>query len=429
MRDWLPRQARRRALVSEQILARLELFGFQRVEVPPFEYADVLERGFGNSAEALRFVEPETGKIAALRSDVTPQIARLVSTRYPDGPWPARLCYRASVMRRRRERARLDQKVLQVGFELAGASEHGGDLEVLEAATSALRATGLDDFTVDLAHAQIALALLDRLPVTARADALECLALKDSAELGRVGARGGLVGRELAALVALPELHGGRELWPRAERALAGTIAEAPMRALERIWSEAVAARLAPNFVVDLGETREFYYYTGVMFHLLAEGPGEPLGSGGRYDTLFERFDLPCPAAGFAFDVSNVCWALGERGVAEVTLERVLVTGGTSEAATGVQRELRMRGVACASGPEPGCISPDPASNLYAERWEYSHVLELPGAGPASKPVLRRTETVAGVCSAPHAAIEIDASDPAQLAQVVATHLRVVEER
>lgn len=423
MRDWLPRQARRRSLVSEQILARLELFGFQRVEVPPFEYADVLERGFGNSSEALRFVEPETGKIAALRSDVTPQIARLVSTRYPDGPWPARLCYRASVMRRRRERARLDQKVLQVGFELAGASEHGGDLEVLEAATSALRATGLDDFTVDLAHAQIALALLERLPVTARADALECLALKDSAELGRVGARGGLVGRELAALVALPELHGGGELWPRAERALAGTIAEAPMRALERIWSEAVAARLAPHFVVDLGETREFYYYTGVMFHLLAEGPGEPLGSGGRYDTLFERFDLPCPAAGFAFDVSNVCWALGERGVAEVTLERVLVTGGTSEAATAVQRELRQRGVACASGPEPA------ASNVYAERWEYSHVLELSGITPASKPVLRRTETAAGVCSAPHAAIEIDASDPAQVAQVVATHLRVVEER
>ncbi len=421
MRDWLPRQARRRSLVSEQVLTRLELFGYQRVEVPPFEYADVLERGFGNSAEALRFVEPETGKIAALRSDVTPQIARLVSTRYPDGPWPARLCYRASVMRRRRERARLDQKVLQAGFELAGASEPSGDLEVLETATSALRATGLDDFTVDLAHAQIALALLDRLPAPARADALECLALKDSAELGRVGARGGLAARDLAALVALPELHGSDELWPRAERALAGTVAEAPMRSLQRIWFEAVAAELAPRFVVDLGETREFYYYTGVMFHLLAEGPGEPLGSGGRYDTLFERFDLPCPAAGFAFDVSNVCWALSERGVAEVPLDRVLVSGGTHQASTAVLRELRARGVACARGPEPS------GSNLYAERWEYSHVLELSDGG-ASTAVLRRIETIEGICSAPHAAQEIEASDPARVAQVVATHLQVLEE-
>src|SRR6187551_3471255 len=97
MRDWLPRQARRRAVVSDRILRSLELFGYQRVEVPPFEYADVLERGFAN-------VEPETGKIAALRSDVTPQIARLVTTRFAEGPWPARLCYQASVMRRRHER-------------------------------------------------------------------------------------------------------------------------------------------------------------------------------------------------------------------------------------------------------------------------------------------------------------------------------------
>ena len=358
MRDWLPRQARRRSIVSEQIVSRLELFGYQRVEVPPFEYADVLERGFGNSAEALRFVEPETGKIAALRSDVTPQIARLVSTRYAEGPWPARLCYRASVMRRRRERARLDQKVLQVGFELAGQTERDGDLEVLETATSALRSTGLDEFTVDLAHAQVALALLDELAPEARADALECLALKDSSELARVGARGGLVGRTLDALIALPELHGGRELWPHAERALAGTAAAEPMRSLQRLWADAVAARLAPHFVVDLGETREFYYYTGVMFHLLAEGPGEPLGSGGRYDTLFERFDLPCPAAGFAFDVSNVCWALGERGVAAAKLDRVLLTGGPSEAAVALLRELRERNVACAAGPDPGGEAP-----------------------------------------------------------------------
>ena len=145
MRDWLPRQARRRARVSERVLSSLELFGYQRVELPLFEYADVLERGFGNTEDALCFVEPESGKITALRSDVTPQIARLISTRHPDGPWPARLSYQASVLRRRRERARLDQQLLQVGFELVGARpEQSGDLEVLEAATSVLQAAGLE---------------------------------------------------------------------------------------------------------------------------------------------------------------------------------------------------------------------------------------------------------------------------------------------
>jgi ATP phosphoribosyltransferase regulatory subunit len=411
MRDWLPRQARRRAIVGDRIMSNLELFGYQRVEVPPFEYADVLEKGFANVEAAVRFVEPETGKIAALRSDVTPQIARLVTSRFSSGPWPARLAYQASVMRRRHERARLDQKVRQVGFELVGLPEQAGDLEVLEAATSALRATGLTDFTVDLAHAEVAGALLDQLAPAPRAEALECLALKDSAELRRVGARAGLVGRALEALVALPSLHGADEVWARAERELAGTAAEVPLRSLQGIWSRAVAARLAPRFVVDLGETREFYYYTGAMFHLLAEGPGEPLGSGGRYDSLFERFDLPSPAAGFAFDVSNVCWALDAAGIDDPPLQRVLVCTDSADTGRELARELRAQAVACALGP-----ALDAQPEAYAARWDYTHLLVLTGA----RVELKRIGS--------GSALPLDAKNVAEIAKNVAVHLRVLEE-
>jgi ATP phosphoribosyltransferase regulatory subunit len=419
MRDWLPQQARRRAVTSDRIMRSLELFGYQRVEVPPFEYADVLEKGFANVEAAVRFVEPETGKIAALRSDVTPQIARLVTSRFAAGPWPARLSYHASVMRRRHERARLDQKVRQVGFELVGLPEQAGDLEVLETATSALRAAGLHEFTVDLAHAEVAGMLLDQLAPRPRADALECLALKDSAELRQVGVRAGLVGRSLEALVALPSLHGADEVWPHAERALAGTPAEAPLRSLQGIWARAVAARLAPRFVVDLGETREFYYYTGTMFHLLAEGPGEPLGSGGRYDSLFERFDLPCPAAGFAFDISNVCWALDASKIEDPPLQRVLVCAESADAGRELARALRARGVACALGPEAsGAEVPTEAAaaEAYAARWDYTHLLVSTGA----RAELKRVGS--------GAAQALDAKNAAEIPQATVALLRVLEE-
>jgi ATP phosphoribosyltransferase regulatory subunit len=430
MRDWLPRQARRRARVSESILSNLELFGYQRVELPLFEYTDVLERGFGNAEEALCFVEPESGKITALRSDVTPQIARLVSTRHADGPWPARLSYQASVLRRRRERARLDQQVLQVGFELVGASpEQPADLEVLEAATSALSAAGVRDFTVDLAHAQIVGALVDPLEPRARAEALECLALKDRTELRRVGARAGLSGSGLEALVALPDLHGGADVWPRAERALAGTAAEVPMRALERVWRAAVQAQLAPRFVIDLGEAREFYYYTGVMFHLLAEGPGEPLGSGGRYDTLFERFELPCPAAGFAFHISNVCWALDAQGEREPARGRLLVTAPPGDPRVApLLKQLRARGVACATGPEAN------RSDTYASHWDYTHVLALGGVNPGGvgtrlRAVPEATAAVEETPAGEATELLLDGTDVGNLARVVAGQLGVLEER
>jgi ATP phosphoribosyltransferase regulatory subunit len=175
-----------------------------------------------------------------------------------------------------------------------------------------------------------------------------------------------------------------------------------------------VAAELAPSFVVDLGETREFYYYTGTMFHLLAEGPGEPLGSGGRYDDLLDRFGLSCPAAGFAFDVANVCWALDQHGSGGEPPLRVLVSVASGEPrfgdASDLVRSLRERGVACALGPEPD------AARAYSARWDYTHVLWLTAAS------VRLERIDSGIAS------DVPYKDAKQLAEVVATRLGVVED-
>jgi ATP phosphoribosyltransferase regulatory subunit len=414
MRDLLPEEARRRALVTERLMASLERACYQRVALPPFEYAEVLQKGLGHADEVLRFVEPETGEIVALRPDMTPQVARLVATRFADAPWPARLCYQGTVMRRRRERARLDRQLFQVGFELVGRPGVAGDLEVLEAATSALRAAGLYEFTVDIAHAQIAGALLEPLGPEWRASLLECLSLKDGSELRRRGERCGLDQKLVRALVELPELYGGEEVWPRAERILGGTPAEAPMRVLQQLWREAVSAELAPSFVVDLGETREFNYYTGAMFHLLADGPGEPLGSGGRYDTLFDGFELSCPAAGFAFDLSNICWALAKSGAREARAPSVLLVNRTgaqdTERVMLVLRELRRRGIACAEGPDAS------RATAYARRWHFTHIVELAGDGSGQ---LRSLE---GKSAA------LPAEEPSRMAEVVAARVAVLED-
>src|SRR5271167_2904700 len=81
MRDLLPGEAAQRRALAESVLACFALFGFAVVTPPVFEFADVLERGLGtlDPADVLRFVEPESGEVAALRPDVTPQIARMIA--------------------------------------------------------------------------------------------------------------------------------------------------------------------------------------------------------------------------------------------------------------------------------------------------------------------------------------------------------------
>lgn len=363
MRDFLPPDARRLSELARRLLASFELFGYELVTLPVFEYESVLERGLGalEPEEVLRFVEPETGEVVALRPDMTPQLARVVATRLSQATPPFRLSYQGSVLRRRRERARRHRQIFQAGIELIGLSGPSGDLEALEVACSAARAVGLSDFVLDLGHARIAFALLEGVePVRQRA-AVEALHLKDRAELARAAASAGLSQRDQQALAALAELHGGREVLKAASSALSGTRAEVGLEELSRVVLQAEQRQLAPSVVVDLGETRNFAYYTGTTFQLHAHGPGVPVASGGRYDGLLGGFGRPLPAFGFAFGLDDLVWALGDVAPAE-NPPRVLLTAGASGLASG----LRAAGVRCALGPDQ-----DPLA--YAKLWRYTH--------------------------------------------------------
>lgn len=349
-----------------------ELGGYELVTVPLFEFADVVERGLGGleAHEVLRFVEPESGAVVSLRPDMTPQVARLVATRLAAAPSPARLCYQGSVLRRRHERARRHRQIPQAGIELIGCEGPEGDLEVLSLAVSALRATGLDDFVIDLGHARIAATLVEPLdPVRAR-EVLDALEVKDESEVVRRGERHGLSKASLAALAELPALHGGVEVWARAERVLRGTPAEHSLFELSRLWEAARASGLSERILVDLGETRDFAYYSGALFQIHAEGPGRPLGAGGRYDGLLERFGAARPAVGFAFGLDDVAWALERAGRGAAPPLKVLLAAGVADWGP------ELRGLGIAAAPAPGS---DPLA--YARAWRYSHVLEASADG------------------------------------------------
>jgi ATP phosphoribosyltransferase regulatory subunit len=260
MRDLLPREARVQAELTRRLLGVFELHGYELVNVPLFEYAHVLERGLGTlpDDEVLRFVEPETGAVVLLRPDMTPQIARLLASRLADAPGPARLSYQGSVLRRRRERARRQRQILQAGIELVGRGGLEGDLEVLEVASAAARRAGLSEFAFDLGHAGIAASLLATVDADGAASIVEALALRDTPEVERRAARAKVDKASLAGLLALPELHGGSEIWPRAERALGATPAAAAVAELKALWEAAQKAELAPRLSVDCAEVRDF---------------------------------------------------------------------------------------------------------------------------------------------------------------------------
>jgi ATP phosphoribosyltransferase regulatory subunit len=360
MRDLLPEEAAARRSLARRVLDVVALHGYSLVTLPAFEFAEVLERGLGtlDPSDVLRFVEPESGEVAALRPDMTPQIARVIATRLRDRPPPVRLAYEGTVMRRRSGRARKHRQIPQVGVELAGVPGPGGDLELLALAADALRAAGLERFTLDLGDAGIVRALLAGRAPEEQAHLSEALARKDEA------------GVHDATLAAVLRLQGGREAIVEGARLLARTPAADAVARLLAIFDAAVARGMGAHVQADLGEVRGFAYYTGPIFHAYAAGTGDAVLSGGRYDELLARFGCPMPAAGFAVDLDRLTEARRAAGVPAERETRVVVVGQDDDPRVA---ELRGRGVAAvafAGSPE--------AARAYARAWGFTHVMEGP---------------------------------------------------
>jgi ATP phosphoribosyltransferase regulatory subunit len=397
MRDFAPEAAAARRRIAETLLRVFERWGYARVITPAFEYEDVLALGLGPDGReaAIRFVEPSSGQVVALRPDITPQIARLVATRFRDEPGPLRLCYEGTVVRLDR-RARSQRELIQAGVELAGVPTPDGDVEVIALGAAALAAAGFPRPTIDLGHLGLArevLAALE-LPDEALPLARGRIAKRDRAGLREVlrSARGPRPVIEFAEL--LPELAGPpsilavarrRPPTPGIRRALENLAAV--IRALEQ---RAIVGQLH----VDLGEVRGFDYYTGIRLLGFVAGAPEPVLQGGRYDSLLARYGRPWPAVGFAVDVEGTAGALEAAAAPPLSNGEpanggrggVLISGPPREAERHAD-QLRAQGRRAAV--DYGGLAGS-ALDAYARRWQFSEVVRLGGRRAATSRVASR---------------------------------------
>jgi ATP phosphoribosyltransferase regulatory subunit len=320
VRDFLPRAAARRRAIAERLLATFEAWGYARIITPVFECADVLERGLGADARAaaIRFVEPGTGEVVALRPDITPQVARLAATRLADVGGPLRLCYEGAVNRLVAvgHGALAQREILQAGIELIGADGVDADAEAVALAATAL-ARDRPDRRADRSRPR---RLRDRgagavEPTTRDARRPPRRWRARTAARWRAPPRGcrpssrpawsrwsGCGARSTTCWPAPARWRGRR---PRARRRWRWPTS----RRGSRRWRRWRACRL------DLGLGRGFEYYTGVRFAGFARGAADAVVRGGRYDELVGRYGRATGAVGFAVDIEAIAGAQRAIGV------------------------------------------------------------------------------------------------------------------
>ncbi|HTE56587.1 MAG TPA: ATP phosphoribosyltransferase regulatory subunit [Kofleriaceae bacterium] len=383
VRDFLPAAAARRRALTERLLGEFERYGFERIITPLFECADVLERGLGADARAaaIRFVEPVTGEVVALRPDITPQVARLVATRMAGARGPIRLCYEGAVARMATG-ARGQREILQAGVELYGAGSPDGDAEVIAVAASALAAAGVPEARLEVGHVALVRHALDSVAEEGQRAAL-ALALRKKDRGGVARAASGLA-RPLRGLIeALPTLFGEpADVLARARALrLPGPVKRAVdgVEAVLDATGEAAGRALGPGGItLDLGEVRGFDYYSGVRLAGYVAGAGDAVLRGGRYDHLAARYGHPARAIGFAADIEGMAEAQSKAGLPlPPRADGVLVAAVKDRRREAGRVAAALRAAGHRAAVDLSGTRNRRALAAYAAESGFSHVLEL----------------------------------------------------
>lgn len=311
-RDLLPPASRARRALTQTLLEVFEAWGFSQAMTPLLEYYDVLARGLSTAGRrrCVRFIEPRGGAVVALRSDFTPQIARMVGQLGSSRDRTMRVSYADELVRLPvgDEREKAEQH--QAGVELIGDASPGADAELIALCHDALRRCGLPEVRFDLSHRAVMASVLELVPDPVRAEVEALVVRKDRLGVARLasGVDGeGRVAIETAA--ELCDLYGRPEVLERVPSMLAGN------PGIERLRSVLEHLRLLDDDLhartdVDLGEVRGHDYYSGLRMRVWAPGESRPVVKGGRYDDLIGRYGAPAPAIGFAIDLDALEHAL-----------------------------------------------------------------------------------------------------------------------
>jgi ATP phosphoribosyltransferase regulatory subunit len=321
-RLYLPDEAARKRYVETRLFDVFRRWGYREVVTPTFEFSDVLSVGtdVGVQESMFKFVDRETGRMLALRADITPQIARVVATRLRDEPKPVRLAYITNVFRYDEPRVSHYREFYQTGVELIGLEKPEAEVEIIAMAIEGLRALGLDRFQIDLGHPDFFRGLLEEVTTDTgkRREIREALARKDSSTLARLVQELTPPPEVAEALLALPTLFGREVVLERAASYARTERARRALANLTEVYRLLTIYGLADSVLLDLGEVRGFDYYSGLYFEAYIAGFGASVAGGGRYDDMLARFGYDCPAVGFAFDVAR---ALAIMEAQQVTVE------------------------------------------------------------------------------------------------------------
>ncbi len=308
--DILPAEALAIEATRRRVLDRMLVHGYQLVGPPMLEYVESLLSGSGGDLDLRMFkvVDQLSGRMMALRADMTPQAAR-IDAHLLNRSGVTRLCYAGSVLHTVPSGLTRTREPLQIGAELYGHDGLESDLEIQQLMLQSLSIAGITKIHLDLGHVAVFRGLVKGAGISNELETQLFCALQSKDVSGLKDLCNKLdkvVDKKVRrALMLLPELYGDKKILEDARKLLPDfPEIQTALNDLESVSSE--LSPLVDTLSFDLADLRGYQYHTGMVFAAYAKGCPNAVALGGRYDEIGKAFGRSRPATGFSMDLREL---------------------------------------------------------------------------------------------------------------------------
>ena len=322
VQETLPPDAIAVESLRHDILQVFHRWGYDLVMPAMIEYMDSLLTGTAHSLDTRTFalVDQLSGKQMGVRSDMTPQVARIDAHLLADssaGQRVSRLCYCGHLLHTIGDGLNSSRTPLQIGAEIFGSDSISADVEVVSLMVTTLHAVGLNEVSIDVGHVGIFRNLVkdSQLDSEQEQRLFDMLQRKSIPDLNSYLQQLPLDDRLREQICQLALLNGGAEVFDEAREWLRDT-PEAVLHSLDYMQQVVESLqRKYPDTLIncDLSELRGYSYHTGLVFAAFLPGQGQDIARGGRYNDVGEVFGNARPATGFSTDLLNLYQLCGVR--------------------------------------------------------------------------------------------------------------------
>jgi histidyl-tRNA synthetase len=327
-RDFLPQQEAKRKFILEKLEPAIKSFGFDSLETPALEYADVLKGKYGEEEKLIFEFKDRGDREVALRYDQTVPLARVVASN-PTLPLPFKRYQFQPVWRAEKPQKGRFREFVQFDFDIVGSDSIMADAETITAAISGAQSLGISKFLIKINDRDVFQGLS---PEVIRA-------LDKMEKIGEIGVL------ELLKKEGYDTAQG--------KGLLSRLRTTQPTKKISKLFST------LEDFKIDKDKyaffptlARGLDYYTGIIYEMEIEGyTGGSVGSGGRYDDLIGKFtEKDTPAVGFSFGIDRLVEALDQTSVFPTYRPntKVLVTlfdESTASESVSLVSKLRKQGI------------------------------------------------------------------------------------